>query len=192
MNKLLRLALPAAAAVLVVAAPAAASSLHVSAKPGEVTISTRQDPGVYRTTVLVPAAYWLHRHAHVAGSASIRVATASGPLTFTGWVQAAKAADYAIEHCAADKGYSHVAVWVLELRQVNGIARAEIPVFVDPGPGGTTALTWCASSAADMEVTAVTFTLDPVFGEPVVHGPYTWQAQFDDGKTTTAKATVHQ
>jgi hypothetical protein len=191
MTKLVRLALLAAAALLVVAAPAAASSLRVKEAHGDITISTRQDPGVYRTTVLVPAAYWVHPHAHVAGAATVAVSTATGPLTFVGWIQNAAARDYTSDDCAVDKGYDHLAVWVLELRQSNGIANAQIPVFVDAGPNGMTALTWCASTAADMNVTAVTFTLDPVFEAPV-HGSYRWQAQFDSGKTADAFATMRQ
>jgi hypothetical protein len=192
MTKPIRLTLPVAAVLLVAAAPAGASSLRVAQAHGDITISTRQDPGVYRTTVLVPAAFWLHRSAHVAGGATVRVATASGPLTFVGWIQNATPLDYAIDDCAADMGYDHQAVWLLELRQSNGIASAEIPVFVDAGPRGTTALTWCASTAADMSVTSVSFTLDPVFSAPVRHGTYRWQAQFDSGKTANAFATMQQ
>jgi len=192
MTKLIGLVLPAIIALLVAAAPAAASTLRVKAAHGDVTISTSQDPGVYRTTVLVPAAYWLHVHAHVAGSATVRVATASGPLTFDGWIRAADPLDYATDQCAWDESISHRAVWVLELRQSNGIASAEIPVFVDNGPNGTTALTWCASSEADMNVTAVSFTLDPVFEAPVRSGVYAWHALFDNGNTSEVTATVHQ
>jgi len=192
MTKLTRLALLAAAALLVAAAPAAASSLHVKAAHRDITISTQQDTGVYRTTVLAPAAFWLHPHAHVAGSAFVKVATASGPLTFVGRVRNGDLRDYAIDDCAADKGFNHLAVWVLELRQSNGIASAEIPVYVDAGPRGTTALTWCASKAADMNVTAVTFTLDPVFTMPARRGAYRWQALFDSGTTANAFATMRQ
>lgn len=192
MTKLTRLVLPAAIALLVTAAPVGASTLRVKATHGDVTISTRQDPGVYRTTVLVPAAYWLRAHARVAGSATVQVATASGPLTFDGWIRAVDPLDYAPDECAADAGETHLAVWVLELRQSDGVASAEIPVFVDAGPHGTTALTWCASSAADMNVTAVGFTLDPVFGAPLRHGAYMWQALFDDGNTSAVTATVRQ
>lgn len=192
MTKLARLALPAVAALLVAAAPAAASTLRVKAAHSDITISTQQDAGVYRTTVLAPAAFWLHPHARVAGSALVKVATASGPLTFVGRLRNASPLDYALDECAADKGWNHQAVWVLELRQSNGIANAEIPVFVDSGPRGTTALTWCASSAADMNVTAVRFTLDPVFGMPARHGAYRWQAQFDSGTTANTFATMQQ
>lgn len=192
MTKLIRLALPAAAALLVLAAPAGASTLHVRAAHGDITISTRQDAGVYRTTVLVPAAFWLHPHGRLSGSAAVEVATASGPLTFVGRIVATSPSDYAIDDCAADMGYDHVAVWLLELRQSNGIASAEIPVFVDAGPGGTTALTWCATTAADMDVTAVRFTLDPVFAFPVRHGTYRWRASFDSGTTASAFATMQQ
>jgi hypothetical protein len=179
MTKLVRLALPVAAVLLVVAGPAAASSLRVKQAHGDITISTRQDPGVYRTTVLAPAAFWLHRHARVAGGATVHAATPNGPVTFVGWIQSASPLDYAIDDCAADMGYAHEAVWLLVLRQSNGIASAEIPVFVDAGPHGTTALTWCASREADMNVTAVSFTLDPVFTVPLKHASYHWQAQFD-------------
>jgi hypothetical protein len=192
MTNLIRLTLPMAAALLVAAAPAAASSLHVTQAHGDITISTRQDPGVYRTTVLVPAAFWLHRSAHVAGGATVQVATATGPVTFVGWIQNATPLDYAIDDCAADVGYAHQAVWLLVLRQSNGIAAAQIPIFVDAGPHGTTALTWCASRAADMNVTSVKFTLDPVFSAPVQHGTYRWQAEFDSGKTADAFATMQQ
>jgi hypothetical protein len=192
MTKLIGLVLPAIIALLVAAAPAGASTLRVTATHGDVTIATRQDPGVYRTTVLVPAAYWLHVHAHVKGSATVRVATASGPLIFDGWIHAVDPRDYALDECAADLSESHLAVWMLELRQANGTASAEIPVFVDPGPHGTTALTWCASSAADMNVTAVSFTLDPVFGVPARSGAYMWHALFDDGNTSEVTAVVHQ
>lgn len=192
MTKLIRLALLATIALLVTASPAEASTLRVKAAHGDITISTRQDLGVYRTTVLVPAAYWLHAHAHVAGPATVSVATAAGPLTFVGRLEAAEALDYASDDCAADMSTTHLAVWILELRQSNEIANAEIPVFVDAGPHGTTALTWCASSAADMNVTAVGFTLNPVFEAPVRHGAYAWQALFDNGNTSEVTTSVEQ
>jgi hypothetical protein len=69
-----------------------------------------------------------------------------------------------------------------------------VPVFVDAAPGGRTELTWCASSAADMTVTAVSLTLGKVFVNPVVHGAYTWRAGFDllspDSRSALGLATT--
>ena len=150
MRAIARLMLAAAAALLV-AAPACASTLRVAATHRGLTISTKQDPGVYRTTVYVPGAYWLRPDARVAGPAAVRVA---GGRTLTGRIHAADPRTFADNNCAADKGYRHLAVWVLAL------GRLQIPVYVDPSFDGTTALTWCASRATRLRVTAVGFTLD--------------------------------
>jgi hypothetical protein len=134
------------------------------------------------------------------GTATIRVATAAGGLTFTGWIVGVAPANYVNDRCAAFAGENHQAVWLAQVRQVNGLARAEIPVFVDQGPRGRTQLTWCASSAADMTVTGVTFRFDRTFLNPVVVGNYAWLAQFDNAQaaqrgalgsvTTTATSVV--
>lgn len=189
---MLRPAICAALAALAAATAAHASSLRVSS-PGRVTIAARQDPGVYRTTVLAPAAFRLDPRvkigAHV-GTAVVNVLTAEGPLTFTGWIEKANPAGFTPDDCAADAGYRHLAVWLVEVRQTDGLARAEIPVFLDAGPAGTTALTYCASSAADMTVTGVTLTTSGLL-DPIVHARYTWWALFDAARTTKAKAVAH-
>lgn len=189
---MLRPAICAALAALAAATAANASTLRVWS-PGQVTIATHQDLGVYRTTVLAPAAYRLDSRlaagTHI-GTAAVNVVTAEGPLTFTGWIEKASVAGFTPDNCAADAGYAHVGVWLLEVRQTDGLARAEIPVYLDAGPAGTTALTYCASSAADMTVTGVTLTTTALL-DPVVHARYTWWALFDATHTTKTKAVAH-
>jgi hypothetical protein len=175
----------AAALALVLAAPAAASTFRVRSAHGDITIATRQDTGVYRTTIYVPSEYWLNARARVAGPAAVRVATASGPRTLTGHIGSADPRTFAGNNCAADMGYHHLAVWVLTL------GRVRIPVYVDASFQGMTALTWCASRSTHMNVSAVSFTLDPAFAAPA-HGTYVWHALFDSGKTVAAAARVHQ
>jgi hypothetical protein len=185
------------------AAPALVVSTSQLVKgTGPATISTREDPGTYRTTVSAPTAYGLSatQVGRQFGTATVHVATAAGALTFTGWVVGAAPANYVNDRCAAFAGENHRAVWLAQVRQVDGLARAEIPVFVDQGPGGRTQLTWCASSAADMTVTGVTLRFDRTFQNPVVAGKYAWRAQFDNAfaaqrgalgsVTTTATAVV--
>jgi hypothetical protein len=184
---LLRTGAASLAALAAATTAAAAPALHVTdtshalGVTAGAVIATQQDPSAYRTTVYAPAAYGL-RVSHAGstiGSAIVRVSTAAGALTFAGWITGAGPAGYVSDDCAAFAGYQHLAVWVMEVRQVDGIARAEIPIFVDPGPGGTTQLTWCASSAADMSVTAVTVRLDRALVNPAAHGAYAWRAHFD-------------
>jgi hypothetical protein len=184
MRTIARLMLGAALALLV-AAPAAASTLSVTASHGDITISTRQDAGVYRTTIYAPAEYWLNARARVAGPAHVRVETASGARTLVGHIRKATRHEFAGNNCASDKGYNHLAVWALQL------GRVRIPVYVDASFQGMTALTWCAGFATHMHVTGVTFTLDPAFAAPA-HGTYVWHALFDSGKTVAAAARVHQ
>lgn len=170
--------------MLVAAGPAAASTLRVAASHGDVRIWTRQSPGVYRTTVYVPGAYWLTTPKRVAGPAAVRVTTKSGPQLLRGRIRAADPRAFAGNNCAADKGYHHLAVWVL------AFGRVQIPIYVDPSFDGTTALTWCASRATHLRVTAVSFTLDPVF--TVRRGTYVWHAVFDHGTASVAEARVRQ
>ena len=170
------LAASATASTLVVRAP------HVVRAAGATTIVTHQDPGTYRTTVLAPAAYQLPGVRHVAaqiGTATVNVSTFVGPLTFTGWIVGADPAGYVNDHCA-DFTESHLAVWLMVLRQTNGLARTEIPIFVDAAPGGRTELTWCASADADMTATSVGVRFDHAFVSPYVAGAYAWQASFDN------------
>jgi hypothetical protein len=166
------------------AAPALVVSTSQLAKgTGPATIATREDPGTYRTTVSAPTAYGLldvRRLGRQLGTATVRVSTAAGALTFTGSVVGAAPADYVNDRCAAFAGESHQAVWLAQLRQVDGLARAELPIFVDQGPGGRTQLTWCASSATDMTVTGVTLRFDRTFLNPAVAGTYAWTARFDN------------
>jgi hypothetical protein len=185
------------------AAPAlVVSTSHLVKGTGPATISTREDLGTYRTTVSAPTAYGLlaTQVGRQFGTATVRVSTAAGALTFTGWIVGAAPANYVNDRCAAFAGENHQAVWLAQVRQVDGLARAEIPIFVDQGPGGRTQLTWCASSAADMTVTGVTLRFDRTFLNPVVAGSYAWRAQFDNAlsaqrsalgsATTTATAVV--
>ena len=191
---------PAGAAL---AAPAlVVGTSHLVNARGAATIATREDPGTYRTTVSAPTAFGLAstRVGSRLGTATVRVTTAAGALTFTGQIVGAAPANYVNDRCAAFAGELHQAVWVLQIRQTDGLARAEIPVYVDQGPGGRTELTWCASSAADMTVTGVSLRFDRVFANPHVAGRYAWRAQFDNAfaaqrgalgsVTTTATAVV--
>jgi hypothetical protein len=197
------------AAAGIVGNAAASSALVVTTSQlvrnaSAATIATREDPGTYRTTVFAPAAYQLPAVRHVGttfGSALVRVSTPVGTLAFHGWLVGEDPASYTSDQCASFAGSAHLAVWLMELRQVNGIARAEIPVYVDAGPGGQTELTWCASSAADMTVTSVSLGLTGAFLNPLVPGAYTWHAGFDNANsagrtvlgdvTASASATVH-
>lgn len=187
------------------AAPAlVVSTPHLVKSAGPATIATRESPGTYRTTVSAPAAYGLlgaHRLGRPVGTATIHVSAAGGAaLAFTGTITSVAPANYVNDRCAAFAGEAHQAVWLAQVRQVDGLARAEMPVFVDRGPGGRTLLTWCASSAADMTVTGVALRLDRTFLSPVVAGGYTWRAQFDNALaaprgalaslTTSASAVV--
>jgi hypothetical protein len=185
------------------AAPAlVVSTSHLVKAHGPATIATREDPGTYRTTVSAPTAFGLAgaRVGSQLGTATVHVSTAVGALTFTGWLVGAAPSNFVNDRCAAFAGENHQAVWVMQLRQSDGLARAEIPVYVDQGPGGRTELTWCASSAADMTVTGVSLRLDRVLLNPVVAGKYAWRAQFDNADaaqrgalgsvTTTATAVV--
>jgi hypothetical protein len=186
------------------AAPALiVSTSHLVKATGPATIATREAPGTDRTTVSAPTAYGLLNTRQLGrqiGTATVRVSTAAGALTFTGWIVGAAPENYVNDQCAAFAGELHQAVWLVQVRQVDGLARAEIPVFVDQGPRGRTELTWCASSAADMTVTGVTLRFDRTFLNPVVVGNYAWLAQFDNAQaaqrsalgsvTTTATAVV--
>lgn len=166
------------------AAPAlVVNASHVAKASAAATILTRQDVSTYRTTVLAPAAYGLPNAPHVGqriGSATVQVVTAAGALTFTGWIVGVAPDSFTQDRCASFAGESHLAVWLLQVRQVDGLARAEIPVYVDAAPAGRTELTWCASSAADMTVTSVGLTLQRTLTTPVVAGAYAWQAHFDN------------
>lgn len=157
---------------LVAAGAAQASTLRVSA-PG--TIAVGQDAGVYRTTVLVPAAYTL-RTVRVHGQAAVTGATG----TTTGTVTSVDPTAYDDDACAANVGYDHLAVWLIHL------PAASIPVYVDAGPGGTTSLTWCAPA-----VQAMSLRVPGAFAGPVAHGVYVWRALFDAGRTTEARSVVH-
>jgi hypothetical protein len=197
-----------ASALTLAGAALAAPALIVSTSQlvktaGPATIATREDPGTYRTTVSAPTAYQLPNIKHLnrqIGSATVKVWTSSGALTFTGWVVGAAPENYVDDRCAAFASELHQAVWLMQVRQVDGLARAEIPVFVDQGPSGRTQLTWCASSAADMTVTGVSLRLDRTFLNPLVGGNYAWRAQFDNAQaaargalgtvTTSATAVV--
>jgi hypothetical protein len=207
MKRFLLLASIGIAAAALAGSASAAPALAVKTSQlvradGATTITTRESPGTYRTTILAPAAYQLLSLRHLGqtiGSAVVHVATASGPLTFSGWIAGESPSDFALDQCAAFAGDTHQAVWVMHLRQTNGIASAEIPIFVDYGPGGHTELTWCASSEADMTVTGVSVSLDKVLLNPVVPGAYTWRAQFDNvnagehavlGEITTSATAV--
>jgi hypothetical protein len=206
MHALLRLTSPAAAlvgalasAATVAAAPAlqVASASHVLGHAGALAVITRQDPSAYRTTVLAPAAYQAPDIEHLGqqvGTAVVQVTTAAGPMTFAGWVTGESPLGFVEDSCAAFAGQQHLAVWLVQVRQTDGIARAEIPVFVDAAPGGRTELTWCASSAADMTVTAVSLRLTNVFVNPIASGAYTWRATFDlataDSRTTLGDAAT--
>jgi len=210
MRVLLRstVAAAAAAALLAGSASAAPSALTVTTSPlahaaGTATIRTLEAPGTYRTTVSAPAAYQLPALRHIGqtiGSATVHVSTDAGPLTFTGWIAGEDPGDFVLDQCAAFAGDVAQAVWVMHLRQTNGIASAEIPIYVDDGPAGTTELTWCASAAADMTVTGVSVSLAGVLRNPLFAGAYVWRAHFDNllggeqsilgGVTTSATAVV--
>ena len=184
----LSLTLAAVAALAVAGSAAAATTLHVTSSSrvlghaGTVSIATQQDPAAYRTTVLVPAAYGLRteaRNDRTIGTALVQTSTAVGELTFDGWIITQRQGDYVNDDCAAFAGENHLAVWLLRLRQTDGIARIEIPVFVDAAPAGRVELTWCASRAADMTVTGVSISLPGVFVNPRAAGAYAWRANFD-------------
>lgn len=179
------------------------STSHLVRGAGPATIATREDPGTYRTTVSAPTAYRIPNVQQIGkqiGTAAIHVSTDAGQLTFTGWIVGMPPSDYANDRCADFAGENHEAVWLVQVRQVDGLARAEIPVFVDQGPGGRTELTWCASSAADMTVTGVSLRFDRTFFNPIVAGNYAWNARFDNAQseargalgsvTTSATAVV--
>lgn len=200
MPALQRLAAAAGAAAVALALTGAAlgapallvSTSHVVEGTGPAAIATREDPGTYRTTVVAPTAYRLPKVRWIGkqiGAATIHVATAAGALTFTGWIVGADPAGYLTDQCADFAGDSHLAVWVAQVRQVDGIARAEVPIYVDQGPGGRTELTWCASSAADMTVTGVSLRFDGIFLNPAVAGNYVWTARFDNAQST-ARGTL--
>ena len=167
----------------VLAAPAlVVRTSHLVRGAGPATIATREDPGTYRTTVSAPTAYRVANLQQIdkqIGTATVHVSTAAGDLTFTGWIVGARPTDYVNDRCAAFAGDVHEAVWLVQVRQTDGLARAEIPVYVDQGPAGRTELTWCASSAADMTVTGVALRFDRTFFNPVVVGNYAWNAHFD-------------
>jgi hypothetical protein len=183
----------AAAALLVLlvavgnagAAPAAlqvTSMSHVLGGITAATIVTRQDPAAYRTTLSAPAAYQLPNVGHVGrrvGTAVVNASTDQGEVTFAGWITGLNPAGYSEDDCAAFAGYAHEAVWLMQVRQTDGIAHVEIPIFVDAGPGGTTELSLCAAAAADMTITGVTLHLNGALKNPVVHGAYPWRAHFD-------------
>ena len=185
MAKLLRLtAAGTAAAALLAGAATASPALVVRTAQfvgtaGPATIATRESPGTYRTTVLAPAAYRVGSIGAQGGTATATFDTASGPLRFHGFVEGAALADYALDQCAAFSA-RHIAVWRVWLRQVDGTARTEFPVFVDPAPNGKTELTWCASAATGMTLTGVTLQLRRAFLSPAVAGSYAWRAQFDN------------
>ena len=165
---------------------------HLVRGVGPATIATQEDPGTYRTTVLAPTAYRVASLQAVdkqIGTATVHVSTAAGALTFTGWIVGARPSDYVNDSCASFAGETHEAVWLVQVRQTNGLARAEIPVFVDQGPGGRTELTWCASSAADMTVTGVSLRFDRTFFNPVVVGNYAWNAHFDSAQPDAQSAS---
>lgn len=173
-----------AAAAAAFAAPPlqVTSGSHALGRAAALSVITKQGPAVYRTTIFAPAAYQTPDVAHLdrsVGTASVRVTTAVGALTFTGWITGVDPAGFVDDSCAAFAGDDHLAVWLLDVRQTDGLARAQIPVFVDAAPGGRTELAWCASSAADMTVTAVTLHLGDAFVNPVVSGSYAWGAVFD-------------
>jgi hypothetical protein len=186
------------------AAPALVVSTSQLVKAaGAATIATREDAGTYRTTVSAPTAFGLLSTGQLGrqiGTATVHVSTAAGALTFTGWIVGAAPANYVNDQCAAFAGELHQAVWLVQVRQVDGLARAELPVFVDQGPRGRTELTWCASSAVDMTVTGVSLRFDRTFLNPVVAGNYAWLARFDNAQaaqrsalgsvTTTATSVV--
>ena len=185
MAKLLRLTAAGSAAAALLAGAATASpalvvrTAQLVGVAGPATIATRESVGTYRTTVLAPAAYRLARSGAQVGTATMTAATASGQVQVHGLVTGARLADYALDQCAAFST-SHLGVWSVTLRQVDGHARVEIPVFLDAAPGGRTELTWCASAAADMTVTAVALHLDHAFLNPRVAGRYAWHAQIDN------------
>lgn len=209
MGTLLRLTAAGLAASAVLAAAAVAAPALVVRTPqvvdraGAVTVATQEGPGTYRTTILAPAAYRLPETGRLGrqlGTALVHVSTPAGPLAFHGFVVADDPASYVNDACAAFAGEDHAAVWLLALRQVDGLARASIPVFVDHGPSGQTELTWCASAAADMTVTGVSFTVRGAIRNPAAAGTYAWHARFDllaAGRSTlgleatAATAVVH-
>ena len=180
MARLLRLAGAAVVAALLMAGAASASTLQVTAAKGAFTIATHQGAGVYRTTVVVPTEYTLRSDSAVHGTAVVTTAA----KTLHGSVQSVAPAPYNDDECAANVGYNHVAVWLVRA------AGERVPVYVDAGPDGTTLLTWCANAATKLAVTGVTLSIRNGFDPPAVHGPFTWQALFDSGKTEAATAAV--
>jgi hypothetical protein len=179
MARLLRPTGAAVVAALLMAGAATASTLQVKATKGVFTIATRQAPGVYRTTVLVPTQYTL-RARSVHGTASILTATA----TLDGTVQAVDPTPYDNDDCAANVGYDHIAVWLVRA------AGASLPVYVDAGPQGTTLLTWCAAPATNLPVLGVTLSVHGAFALPAAHRAIVWNAQFDSGTTEQVRAVV--
>jgi hypothetical protein len=153
--------------------------MQVSAAKGSFTVATRQAPGVYRTTVLVPTVYTLRAHA-VHGTAVLSTVTA----TLRGSVQSVDPTPYNEDDCAANVGYDHVAVWLVRAAGVT------MPVYVDAGPQGTTLLTWCAAPATNLPVLGVTLSVRGAFAQPAVHGVHVWNAQFDSGTTEQVRAVV--
>jgi hypothetical protein len=202
MSRFLLVAAAGAAAAMFAGSASAAPALAVKTSPlvraaAATTITTRESPGTYRTTIFAPAAFQLPALRHIDqqfGSATVHVATVGGPLTFTGWIAGENPGDFILDQCAAFAGDLHPAVWVMHLRQTNGIASAEIPIYVDYGPGGSTELTWCASSAADMTVTGVSISLGKALLNPIAPGAYAWRGLFDnvnaDSRSTQGAITT--
>lgn len=166
-------------AALLTAGAASASTLQVSAAEGSFTIATRQSPGVYRTTVLVPTEYTLH-----AGGAHGTATVTTAAKTLHGTVRSVPAAPYDDDACASNVGYDHVAVWIVRA------AGVQFPVYVDAGPQGTTLLTWCAAPATRLPVVGVSLSMRGAFDRPAVHGSLTWRAEFDGGTTQQIQAVV--
>lgn len=195
MHKLLRsTAVGLAAAGLLAGAASATPALVVKTSQlvrsaGAATIATREDPGTYRTTVSAPAAYRLTgiRPGKQLGTATVHTATAAGDLTFRGFIVAVPTNSFVNDQCAAF-AEQPASVWLLQVRQIDGLARAEIPVYVNYGPGGSTELTWCASAAADMTVTGVSLTLSKTLLNPSVAGRYAWHAIFDNVNASSRSA----
>lgn len=187
MHKLLRsTAVGLAAAGVLAGAASATPALVVKTSQlvrsaGAATIATREDAGTYRTTVSAPAAYRLSgiRPGKQIGTATVHVATAVGALTFRGWIVAVPTNSFVNDQCAAF-AEQPVSVWLLQVRQTDGLARTEIPVYVTYGPGGSTQMTWCASAASGMTVTGVSLTLSKALLNPTVAGRYAWHASFDN------------
>jgi hypothetical protein len=179
MARLLRPTGAAVVAALLMAGAATASTLQVTAAKGAFRIDTKQTPGVYRTTVVVPTVYTLRARA-VHGTAVI--ATVNSKLH--GSVRAVDPAPYDNDQCAANVGYDHAAVWLVRA------AGASMPVYVDAGPQGTTLLTWCASPATHLPVLGVSLSLRGAFALPAMRSRIVWNAQFDSGTTERVRAVA--